>query len=208
MRWPSRSSRTGFAAGQHVLREARDDRQRHDAELRALSAGEPPGRARAGGSLRGRRLGDGRRQRQPRVVQGPGEAARGGDRHHRHRRAQGRARDRGRDRDRRADHAHRDRAGPADPRAVPHPGRCGAPGREPADPQQRHDRRQRLAGRPLLVLPLRPAVLPGRRQHLLRRHARGHEPGACAVRRRPLRRRDPVGHRAGAGGARGGDAAR
>ena len=52
-----------------------------------------------------------------------------------------------------------------------------------------------------LVLPLRPALLSRRRQHLLRRHAGRREPRACAVRYRPLHRGQPVGHRARAGGA-------
>ena len=63
----------------------------------------------------------------------------------------------------------------------------GRQGREPADPQRRHHRRQRLPGCALPLLPLRPALLPRRRQHLLRRHAGRRQPRACAVRLRPLR---------------------
>ena len=81
-------------------------------------------------------------------------------------------------------------------------GRCRRQGRKPADPQRRHHRRQRLAGCALPLLPLRPALLSGRRQHLLCRHAGRRQPRACAVRHRPLRRGDPVRHRAGAGRAR------
>ena len=78
----------------------------------------------------------------------------------------------------------------------------GHPCRQPADPQLGHDRRQRLAGRALLVLPLRPQLLSGRRQHLLLRHARRTEPRARDLRCLPLRRGQPVGHRAGADRAR------
>ena len=142
------------------------------------------------------------RLRQPVVVQGTHQAAQGGDRSRRHRRAQGHPRDRRRHRDRRPDDAHRDRAQSGHPGEIsPARGR-GRQGREPADPQCRHHRRQCLPGRALLVLPLRPAVLPRRRHHLLRRHAPGREPRACAVRLRPLRRGIAVGHGAGAGRAR------
>ena len=51
----------------------------------------------------------------------------------------------------------------------------GGAGRLAADPQSGHARRQRVAGRALLVLPRRLDVLPRRRQHLLRRHADGGE---------------------------------
>ena len=47
----------------------------------------------------------------------------------------------------------------------------GADRRLAADSQPGHARRQRVAGRALLVLPRRLAVLSRRRQHLLRRHA-------------------------------------
>ncbi len=67
-----------------------------------------------------------------------------------------------------------------------------------ADPEPGHARRQRVAGHALLVLPQRLDVLPGRRQHLLRRHADGDQPGARDSRGRPLRGGESVGHRAGA----------
>ena len=44
-------------------------------------------------------------------------------------------------------------------------------GRQPADPQSGTLGGNVSPGHPLLVLPRRPALLPGRRQHLLRRHA-------------------------------------
>ena len=48
-----------------------------------------------------------------------------------------------------------------------------------ADPQPGHARRQHLAGHPVLgILPPRVALLPRRREHLLRRHADGHQPRA------------------------------
>ena len=47
-----------------------------------------------------------------------------------------------------------------------------------ADPQSGNDRRQRVAGRALLVLPRRLAVLSRRRQHLLCRHADRPQPRA------------------------------
>ena len=74
-----------------------------------------------------------------------------------------------------------------------------------ADPQPGHDRRQRVAGHALLVLPRRLDLLPRRRQHLLRRHADGDQPRARDLRRRPLRRGEPVGHGAGAARARRAD---
>ncbi len=46
-------------------------------------------------------------------------------------------------------------------------------------------------------LPRRLVVLPGRRQHLLRRHADRHQPRARHLRRRPVRGREPVRHGAG-----------
>ena len=55
-------------------------------------------------------------------------------------------------------------------------GRRCAPRREPANPQRRHDRRQRGSGRALLVLPLRCRLLSRRRQHVLRGHAGRPEP--------------------------------
>ena len=48
-------------------------------------------------------------------------------------------------------------------------------------------------------------VLPRGRQHLLRRHADGHQPRARDPRRRPLRGGESVGHRAGADRARRAD---
>ena len=69
-----------------------------------------------------------------------------------------------------------------------------------ASPQIRNQgthRRQPHPGRPLLVLPRRLVLLPGRRQHLLRRHADRHQPRARHLRRRPLRGGEPVGHGAG-----------
>ena len=77
-----------------------------------------------------------------------------------------------------------------------------------ASPQIRNQgthRRQRVAGHALLVLPRRLDVLPGRRQHLLRRHADGDQPRARDSRRRPLRGGEPVGHGAGADRARRAD---
>src|SRR2546430_8408197 len=50
-----------------------------------------------------------------------------------------------------------------------------------------HDRRQRLAGHALLVLPRRLDVLSRRRQHLLRRHADRDQPRARHLRRGSLR---------------------
>ena len=61
------------------------------------------------------RLEDGRRLRQPELVQGTQQAAQGRDRPHRHRRDEGHSRNRRRHRDRRADHADRDRAQSDDP---------------------------------------------------------------------------------------------
>ena len=83
--------------------------------------------------------------------------------------------------------------------------RGGRAGRLAADPQPGHDRRQRLAGHALLVLPQRLDVLPRRRQHLLRRHADGDQPRARDPRRRPLRGGEPVRHGAGADRARRAD---
>ena len=54
----------------------------------------------------------------------------------------------------------------------------GRTGRVAADPQPGDARRQRVAGHALLVLPERVDVLPGGRQHLLRGHADGDQPGA------------------------------
>ena len=71
-----------------------------------------------------------------------------------------------------------------------------------ADPQPGHDRRQRVAGHALLVLPERLALLPRRRQHLLCRHADGAQPRARHSPRRSLRGGESVGHGAGPGRAR------
>ena len=57
---------------------------------------------------------------------------------------------------------------------------------------------QHLAGHALLVLPQRLVVLPGGRQHLLRRHADGDQPGARDSGAGPLRGGESVGHGAGA----------
>ena len=83
--------------------------------------------------------------------------------------------------------------------------RGGRAGGLAADPQPGDARRQRLAGHALLVLPQRLDVLPGRRQHLLRRHADGDQPRARDPQRRPLRGGEPVGHGAGADRARRAD---
>ena len=80
--------------------------------------------------------------------------------------------------------------------------RGGRAGRLAADSQSGHAWRQRLAGHALLVLPLRVDLLSRRRQHLLRRHAEGHQSRACALRREPLRRGESVGYGAGARRAR------
>ena len=73
--------------------------------------------------------------------------------------------------------------------------------REPANQKHRHDRRQRLPGRALLVLPLRRGLLSSRRQRVLRGYARGAESRALSVGRRSLRRREPVRYGPGARGA-------
>ncbi len=58
--------------------------------------------------------------------------------------------------------------------------------------------RQCFAGRAVLVLPRRMAVLPGGREYLLRGHAGGAQPRARDLRRQPLRGRASVGFGAGA----------
>ena len=103
-----------------------------------------------------------------------------------------------RPRDRRHDDAHRGgrtrrRAG-----AVRRVGRGGQPRRVAADPQPGHARRQRVAGHALRLLPPRLGLLPRRRQHLLRRHAHGHQPRTRHPAGRSLRGGEPVRHRAGA----------
>ena len=51
-------------------------------------------------------------------------------------------------------------------------------------------------------LPPRLALLPRGREHLLRRHAHGHQPRARDPRRRPVRGGEPLGHGTGADRAR------
>ena len=109
---------------------------------------------------------------------------------------------RGRPRDRRHDHADRVTNNPLVKEQFPLLAAGGAARRLAADSQPGHGRRQRVAGRALLVLPRRLAVLPRRRQHLLRRHADGGQSRARDLRRRSLRRGEPVRHRAGADRAR------
>jgi hypothetical protein len=60
----------------------------------------------------------------------------------------------------------------------------------PANPQPGNHRRQCFPGHALLVLPRRLAVLPRRRQHLLRRYTGGTQPRTCDFARRPLRCRE------------------
>ena len=62
-----------------------------------------------------------------------------------------------------------------------------------ADSQPGHDRRQRFAGRALLVLPRGLALLSRRRKHLLRRHSRGPKSRACDSPRGAMRGRESVG---------------
>ena len=83
-------------------------------------------------------------------------------------------------------------------REVQAPRRSGRARRVAADPQPGIDRRQREPGCPLPLLPRRLAVLPRRRQHLLRGHADGRESRACDPRSGSLRRGHAVGHGAGA----------
>ena len=56
-----------------------------------------------------------------------------------------------------------------------------------ADPEPGHDRRQRVTGCSLLVLPRRLALLPRRREHLLCRYAGGPQPRARDSACGPLR---------------------
>ena len=81
--------------------------------------------------------------------------------------------------------------------------RSAGSGRFAADSQSGNDRRQRLAGCSLLVLPRRLAMLPRRRKHLLCRYADGHQPRARHSGRGPLRGRESIGF-----GARDGRAGR
>ena len=79
----------------------------------------------------------------------------------------------GRHRDRRDDHADRSRAPPGHQGEVRHAVGGRGSGGLAADSQPGHDRRQCVAGRALLVLPRRLAVLSRGRKHLLRRYADG-----------------------------------
>ena len=85
-----------------------------------------------------------------------------------------------------------------DPGEVRDSERGGRAGGVAADPEPGDARRQRVAGHALLVLPQRVDLLPGRRQHLLRRHADGDQPGACDSGGGPVRGGESVGHGAGA----------
>ena len=107
-----------------------------------------------------------------------------------------------RPRDRRRHDAHRGRARSAGARQVRVVDGGGRARGLAADPQPGDHRRQRLAGHALLVLPRRVDVLPGRRQHLLCRHADRDQSRARDSRRRPLRGGEPVRHGAGARRAR------
>src|SRR5690606_18568306 len=67
--------------------------------------------------------------------------------------------------------------------------------RKVASPQIRNQATiggQRVPGCPLLVLPGRPALLPGRGEHVLCGHSHGHQPGALPVRSGPVRGGKPV----------------
>ena len=81
----------------------------------------------------------------------------------------------------------------------------GGTGGVAADPQPGDAGRERVAGHALLVLPQRLVVLPGGRQHLLRGHADGDQPGARDSGGGPVRGGEPVGHGAGADCAGRGD---
>ena len=149
-------------------------------------------------------LEDGGRLRQPVVVQGPHQTAEGRDRPLGHRRDEGHPRDRRRrSRSARSTTLTDDRAQPGHQGQVPRAGRRRQPRwRARRSAINGTHRRQRLAGCALPLLSLRPALLPGRRQRLLRRYAGRRQPRARAVRHRPLRGGEPVRHRAGAGRAR------
>ena len=119
------------------------------------------------GTFRRRRLGARRRQRQPRLVQGPRQAPRSTS-------STLPASPRSRASARpptAASRSARSRRSPKSSAATCSgalQGCCADAARarrEPADPQRRHARRQRLPGRALLVLPLRRGLLPRRRQH-------------------------------------------
>ena len=153
----------------------------------------------------GRRLGPGRRARHVRLVQGSHQAAAVRRRSERRGRAQRHPHQRRRPRDRRDDDADRGGAASGGARALRHSARRRGVRRVAADPQSGHDRRQRDAGRALLVLPRRLALLPRRRQHLLRRYAAVAQPRARHLRRRSLRGGQSLGHGARADRARRAD---
>ncbi len=97
---------------------------------------------------------------------------------------------------------------------VKHPGGAGAlraadgsggAGGLAADPEPGDAGRERVAGHAVLVLPERVDVLPGGREHLLRGHADGDQPGARDSAGGPVRGGEPVGHGAGADCAGGVD---
>ena len=105
-------------------------------------------------------------------------------------------------RDRRDDHADRRREPPTHSAEIPRPRGGGRSGGVTADPQPGNHRRERLAGRSLLVLPGRLAVLPRGRKHLLRGYPRRAQPGARHSPRGAVRGGESVRHRAGADRAR------
>ena len=81
-------------------------------------------------------------------------------------------------------------------------GAGGGTGGVAADPQSGHARRQRLAGRALLVLPRGLAVLSRGRKHLLCRYSGGPEPRACDSACRAMRGSESVRYSSGADRAR------
>ena len=81
----------------------------------------------------------------------------------------------------------------------------GGTGGVAADPEPGDAGRERVAGHAVLVLPERVDVLPGGREHLLRGHADGDQPGARDSGGGPVRGGEPVGHGAGADCAGRGD---
>ena len=107
-----------------------------------------------------------------------------------------------RPRDRRDDHADRSGAQSDRQGEVQHSVEGRRSGGLAADPQPGNHRRQRVAGRALLVLPQRLEVLSRGREHLLRRYADGHQPRARHSGRGPLRGRESFGFGAGADRAR------
>ena len=100
--------------------------------------------------------------------------------------------------DRRADDADRGGAAPGGAGAVRAADGSGGTGGVAADPQPGDAGRERVAGHAVLVLPERVDVLPGGREHLLRGHADGDQPGARDSAGGPVRGGEPVGHGAGA----------